>query len=255
VTRHRQRSVGHVAFVLDCGEARGAELLAAHGWDEPAAINAHHAAAAAAAAAGAPARAAPPAAAAVPAPAGGAAPALAPQCIVCFEEMPPAAQRLVQLPCGHATCAACWKARPPLPEGVQVAGARRAPCPAVRRHPCPVHQDASSGLGRYPRGGRLRAPRPAASLDQRAQSCAAPALTAAARRAAQGILRARLDDGDVGRAACPALGCSAPLPASAAAALLGREDALRWERLLAQAYVDANPRLRWCGRPARRAPG
>jgi len=39
-----------------------------------------------------------------------------------------------------------------------------------------------------------------------------------------------------------------PLPASAAGALLGREDALRWERLLAQAYVDANPRLRWCGR-------
>jgi len=126
VTRHRQRSVGHVAFVLDCGEARGAELLAAHGWDEPAAINAHHAAAAAAAAAGATARAAPPAAAAAAAPASGAVRSPAAQCIVCFEEMPPAAQRLVQLPCGHATCAACWKARPH-PAGGRAGG----PAPAV----------------------------------------------------------------------------------------------------------------------------
>lgn len=43
VARHRQRSVAHVAFVLDCGEAEAAELLTQCSWDEPAAIDSYHA--------------------------------------------------------------------------------------------------------------------------------------------------------------------------------------------------------------------
>ncbi len=63
------------------------------------------------------------------------------------------------------------------------------------------------------------------------------------------MLVAKLSEGDVGRAGCPAVGCREALPPAAARALLGKADLARHERLLAQQYVDANPRLRWCQRP------
>ena len=125
VARHRQRSVAHVAFVLDCGGAEAAELLTQCCWDEPAAIDAYHARHAGVDVGGvraarlgtqapdqarapdqalAPGQARPPSPPQAPA----AEPATA-QCIVCFERMRPAEHRAVQLPCRHATCTTCWK--------------------------------------------------------------------------------------------------------------------------------------------------
>ncbi|KAK9832549.1 hypothetical protein WJX81_008317 [Elliptochloris bilobata] len=176
VARHRQRSVAHVAFVLDCGEAAAAELLSQCCWDEPAAIEAYHARHTGTHAGGA---AVAPAGGNTPGQAQAAGPAPActepatAQCIVCFEEMRLAEHRPVRLACGHATCTACWK----------------------------------------------------------------------------GILVTKLGDGDVGRAACPAVGCCEALPLASVRAMLSKADTARYERLLAQQYVDANPRLRWCQRP------
>ena len=60
---------------------------------------------------------------------------------------------------------------------------------------------------------------------------------------------AKLGDGDVARAGCPAVGCRQALPLAAVRALLSKADMARYERLLAQQYVDTNPRLRWCPPP------
>lgn len=61
----------------------------------------------------------------------------------------------------------------------------------------------------------------------------------------QGILAARLDEGDVHRAGCPSLGCKLLLPTSHAQAMLAPAQWERFERLLAQNYIDNNPHLKW----------
>jgi hypothetical protein len=62
----------------------------------------------------------------------------------------------------------------------------------------------------------------------------------------QGIMAARLGEGDVGRCGCAAVGCGARLPPAAARQLLPKGQLPRYEQLLAQGYADANPAIRWC---------
>ena len=49
--------------------------------------------------------------------------------------------------------------------------------------------------------------------------------------------------GEVHRVVCP--GCAIPLPPEAAEGLLQPEQHKRYQQLMAQSYVDANPTLRW----------
>ena len=66
----------------------------------------------------------------------------------------------------------------------------------------------------------------------------------------QGILAVRLEEGDVSRTSCPAVGCVCRLPLRAAQQLLGSRQAReRYEQLLAQSYADANPAVKWCALP------
>ncbi len=66
----------------------------------------------------------------------------------------------------------------------------------------------------------------------------------------QGILAVRLEEGDVDRTGCPAVGCACRLPLRAAQQLLGSRQAReRYEQLLAQGYADANPAVKWCAWP------
>jgi hypothetical protein len=53
-----------------------------------------------------------------------------------------------------------------------------------------------------------------------------------------GLLRARLDDGDVHRAVCPAEGCQLPLPLSAARSILPPDMYDRYSRLVGQKVIE-----------------
>ena len=61
----------------------------------------------------------------------------------------------------------------------------------------------------------------------------------------QGILTARLDAGDVEKAACPMPDCHHPLPLSEAQRLLPLATFRRFHRLLLQRHVDAAPNMAW----------
>jgi len=61
----------------------------------------------------------------------------------------------------------------------------------------------------------------------------------------RGILAAQLDTGQVHRATCPDPGCRMPLPLEAVKALLPPKQFQRFADLTAQAYVVANPHMRW----------
>jgi hypothetical protein len=63
--------------------------------------------------------------------------------------------------------------------------------------------------------------------------------------AVQGILAARLSEGDVERAKCPYVGCPCKLPVSVAEELLSRGQLHRYKQLLAQNYADAHPAIKW----------
>ena len=61
----------------------------------------------------------------------------------------------------------------------------------------------------------------------------------------QGILAAKLDAGDVEKAACPMPNCHQPLPLSEAQRLLPLAKFRRFRRLLLQRYIDSAPNMAW----------
>ena len=61
----------------------------------------------------------------------------------------------------------------------------------------------------------------------------------------QGILAAKLDAGDVEKAACPLPTCHQPLPLSEAQRLLPPATFRRFRRLLLQRYIDSAPNMAW----------
>ncbi|KAJ9524533.1 hypothetical protein QJQ45_024111, partial [Haematococcus lacustris] len=65
----------------------------------------------------------------------------------------------------------------------------------------------------------------------------------------RGILQARIDDGDVYRAACPEPDCCAPLPPDLMGRVLPASLLKRAENQLAQHFVHQHPHSTWCPRP------
>ncbi|GMH43025.1 hypothetical protein BSKO_10947 [Bryopsis sp. KO-2023] len=65
----------------------------------------------------------------------------------------------------------------------------------------------------------------------------------------RGIIRARLDDGDVHHTVCPTPDCNLPLPMESVEKLASKHQSARFKSLLFKRFADSNPAIRWCPRP------
>jgi hypothetical protein len=254
----RQCQVQRLAELLALSVAEATALLSQHEWDERRAAAA--AAGNVAAAASAPrlaARAAAADAAASDAADADAAAAAAPTpCLVCFEDAPPAPCS-VRLPCGHATCDACWRG---ILAAQLDAGGRAAQCPEPAcRLPLPL-EDAARLLPKA-RLARLSAllARHYVAANPALRHCPAPgcqgclALPAGAAGAALAAAAAAARGVDA-RCACGAATCFAcgePAHAPAACA-----QAAAWRAELAALRAAAPDRdRRWLRAHTRACPG
>lgn len=61
----------------------------------------------------------------------------------------------------------------------------------------------------------------------------------------EGILNARLEDGDVHHTVCPVPRCNLQLSHASVQSLLSKGQYARFKDLLAKRYADSNPGIRW----------